>query len=396
MTPSLRSLAALGGLGLAIALNAPLAAQQQHPEQIEPTADVPMAEGWRKSTVVDDLEHPWGMAFLPNGDLLITERPGRMRLVRDDELQDDPIENVPEVYASNQGGLFDVSLHPEFSENQWVYITYADGDGDENRLVLARARLDGKRLEDVEELFSAHPGKSRAEHFGGRTAWLPDRTLLVSVGDGGNPPLEIDGILAREHAQRLGSHLGSIVRLKDDGSVPDDNPFVGRDDAKPEIFSYGHRNVQGIAVDVESGNIWANEHGPLGGDELNLVHRGKNHGWPEATYGADYRTGERFTEHRTRRDMVSPRAVWTPAVAPSGLEFYTGDAFPEWRGNLFSGGLTGQDVRRIVLNGDRVEKQETIPLAERVRAVKQGPDGFLYVLTDDEEGELIRIEPSGN
>jgi aldose sugar dehydrogenase len=397
MSLTLRTLTASCCLSLAIGLHASAAAQQEHPEQVEPTADVPMAEGWRKTTVVEELEHPWGMAFLPNGDLLITERPGRLRVVRDGELRDDPIDNVPDVYASNQGGLLDVSLHPDFSNNRWVYFTYADGDEDANRTTLGRGRLtDDDALEDVEVLFAAEPDKSEAQHFGSRIAWLPDGTLLVSIGDGGNPPLEIDGVPARDHGQKLDSHLASIIRLNDDGSVPPDNPFVGQQNAKPEIYSYGHRNIQGLVVDPQTGNVWATEHGPLGGDELNLVQKGENHGWPLVTYGADYRTGQRFTPHRTREDMVPPKAVWTPALAPSGLEIYTGDAFPDWQGNLFAGGLAGQDIRRIVLEGEAVARQETIPLAERVRAVKQGPDGNLYVLTDHEEGELIRIEPAND
>jgi aldose sugar dehydrogenase len=396
MTGSLRSLALWGGLGLAAALVFPTAAQAQQPDEVEPTVEVPMAEGWRKTTIVGGLEHPWGMAFLPNGDLLITERPGRMRIVREGKLMDDPIENVPEVFASGQGGLLDVSLHPDFSENRWIYFTYAAGNVDANRTTLGRARLEGSRLEDVQVLFAAEPAKPRTQHFGSRIAWLPDGTMLVSIGDGGNPPNEIDGTLARDHGQRLDSHVASIIRLNDDGSVPEDNPFVGKPDAKPEIFSYGHRNIQGLAVDYGSGNIWATEHGPLGGDELNLIRPGANYGWPLATHGADYRSGERFTPDRSRPGMASPKAVWTPAVAPSGLEVYTGNAFPDWRGNLFSGGLRGQDVRRIVLDGEKVAAQESIPLAARVRAVKQGPDGLLYVITDSDQGSLMRIEPSAN
>jgi aldose sugar dehydrogenase len=396
MTESLRVFALCTGLGLATTLSFPVGAQQSQPDEIMPTAEVPMAEGWRKTTVVDGLEHPWGMAFLPDGSLLITERPGRMRIVRDGELVDDPIENVPDVFATGQAGLLDVSLHPNFDENQWIYFTYAGGDSNANRTTVARAKLRDSRLEDVEVLFAAEPDKATTQHFGSRIAWLPDGTMLVSIGDGGNPPNEIDGILARDHGQRLDSHLASIVRLNDDGSVPEDNPFVGEPNAKPEIFSYGHRNIQGLTVDYSTGNVWATEHGPLGGDELNLVRPGANHGWPLATYGADYRSGERFTPDRTREGMAPPKAVWTPAVAPSGLEVYTGDAFPDWWGNLFSGGLAARDLRRIVLDGENVAAQESIPLAERVRAVKQGPDGLLYVLTDSKQGELIRIEPSAN
>jgi len=399
MCPALRSsllrsafvscLLTLSAVGLAT-----LSTQAAHADEVEPTADVPAAEGWRKTTIVEGLEHPWGMAFLPNGDILVTERPGRLRRISNDELVDQSISGLPEVFASNQGGLFDVVLHPEFSDNQRIYFTYAAGDEDANRTVVARARLVADSLEDVQVLFAAEPEKSEGQHFGGRMLWLQDGTLLVSIGDGGNPPLEIDGIPAREHAQRRTSHLGSIIRINDDGSIPADNPFIGEEGARPEIYSYGHRNVQGLALDPQTGAVWANEHGPLGGDELNRVQKGEFHGWPRATYGADYRTGERFTPDRTLEDAVAPSAVWTPAVAPSGLAFYTGDRFPDWYGNLFSGGLVGQDVRRIVLDGNDVAGQETIPIAERVRAVKQGPDGLLYVLTDEEDGELVRIEPS--
>ncbi|MFO7654217.1 MAG: PQQ-dependent sugar dehydrogenase [Candidatus Krumholzibacteriia bacterium] len=363
-------------------------------ETVEPTADVPAASGWRETPVVDGLVHPWGMAFLPGGDILVTERPGRLRLVRDGQLIAHEIEGVPDVMARNQGGLLDVSLHPDFAENRRVYLTYASGTDDRNRTTLARGVLEDDRLRDVEVLFQARPDKSEGQHFGSRIVWLPDGTLLMSVGDGGNPPLEIDGVLAREHAQRLDGHLGKIVRLADDGSVPEDNPFVGRGDARPEIFSYGHRNIQGMAHDREHERIWATEHGPLGGDELNLVEKGANHGWPLATHGADYRTGERFTPHRTIDGANPPRAVWTPAVAPSGLMVYTGDRFPQWRGDLFSGGLVGREVRRIMLDGDRVTGQETLPLGRRVRCVTQGPDGDIYVLTDEKDGELLRIEPA--
>ncbi len=393
MQACLRHGIALCCFGFLIGLSAPAASQQAHPDQVEPTGEAPSAEGWRQQSMVKGLEHPWGMAFLPNGDILITERAGRLRLVKNGELLDESIEGIPDVFASNQGGLLDVVLHPRFPENNWVYFTYASGDRHANRTTVGRGRLDGTALKDVEVLFAAKPDKSGGQHFGSRIVWLEDGTMLVSIGDGGNPPLEIDGTLARDHGQRLDSHLASIVRLKDDGSVPEDNPFVGEEGVQPEIYSYGHRNIQGMVLDPQTGNVWANEHGPLGGDELNLIRAGENYGWPETTYGADYRTGERFTPHRTRQDMTPPKAAWTPAVAPSGLEFYTGEPFPEWRNNLFSGGLRGQEVRRIVLEGENVTGQETLSIGRRVRDVKQGPDGFLYILTDETAGELIRIEP---
>jgi aldose sugar dehydrogenase len=386
---------------LSLVLSAPALPQQppaqQTPpaqsEEVTPTADAPMAEGWRKTTLAEGLEHPWGMAFLPDGGILITERPGRLRVFRDGRLQEEPVPGVPDVLTGNQGGLHDVALHPDFARNNAIYLTFASGTQQANRTTVVRARYRDGRLEDVDEIFRAEPDKSRRQHFGSRLAWLPDGTLLVSIGDGGNPPLEIAGTLAREHAQRLDSHWGTLVRLHEDGSVPEDNPLREQSDARPEIFSYGHRNVQGIAVDARQGRIWVSEHGPLGGDELNLVQIGRNHGWPLATYGADYRTGERWTPHRTHPDFVSPKAVWTPAIAPSGLMIYRGDRFPEWRGNLFAGGLQGQEIRRIVLDGDTVARQETLPIAQRVRAVAEGPDGYIYLLTDEEAGELIRLEP---
>jgi aldose sugar dehydrogenase len=379
-------------------IDIPAAGQAQPPEGILEPPNVPMGE-ITKTTVLEGLEHPWGVVFLPNGngdlDMLITERPGRLRLVRDGELREEPIGGVPDVLALNQGGLLDVSLHPDFEENNHVYLTYSAGSESENRTTLARGTLDldSARLEDVQVLFEAEPTKREGQHFGSRILWLEDGTMLVSIGDGGNPPLQIDGTLAREHPQKLDSHLGKVLRLNDDGSVPDDNPFVGRDDAKPEIYSYGHRNIQGMALDPGTGNVWVNEHGPRGGDELNLVQRGENHGWPEATFGRDYRTGERFAEHYVLPGAVAPKVVWRETQAPSGLTFYTGDRFGQWQGSLFSGGLISQEIRRITIDGEQVVKQERLEIGERVRDVVQGPDGYLYVLTDHSDGKLLRIEP---
>jgi aldose sugar dehydrogenase len=355
--------------------------------------DVPRATGWRMTVIAQGLEHPWGLAFLPDGSALITERPGRLRRFQDGRLDDAPIEGVPEVFAEGQGGLLDVAIHPRFEENGLVYLTYAAGTDDRNRTTLARARLDGTRLVDLRVLFETNPPKSDSQHFGSRILWLPDGTMLMSVGDGGNPPLQIDGILAREHAQRLDTHLGSVVRLNDDGSIPNDNPFVGREDAAPELWAYGVRNIQGMALDPNRANVWSSEHGPSGGDELNLLRRGENYGWPEATFGVDYRTGEPFTPHQTLPHAMTPIVVWTPAQAPSGLAFYTGDRFPEWRGSLLSGGLVGEQIRRVILDGERAVGEESIPIGRRVRDVVQGPDGLIYVITDEDDGELLRIEP---
>jgi aldose sugar dehydrogenase len=356
--------------------------------------DVPQATGWRVTVVAQGLEHPWGLAFLPDGSALITERPGRLRRLRGGQLDDAPIEGVPEVFAEGQGGLLDVAIHPRFGETGLVYLTYAAGTAEQNRTTLARARLDGAGLVDLEVLFEARPSKPDGQHFGSRILWLPDGTLLMSIGDGGNPPLRIDGILAREHAQRLDTHLGSVIRLNDDGSVPADNPFVGREGAASELWAYGVRNIQGMALDGQRGKVWANEHGPRGGDELNLLRRGENYGWPKATFGVDYETGQPITPHQTLPYTVTPVVVWTPAQAPSGLAFYTGDRFPAWRGSLLSGGLVGQQIRRVILDGERAVREESIPIGRRVRDVVQGPDDLIYVLTDEPNGQLLRIEPN--
>ncbi len=358
------------------------------------TNDVAMTtEDVQTVTVVEGLEHPWSMAWLPNGDQLITERPGRLRIVRNGTLDPTPIAGVPEVFAFKQGGLLDISLHPRFAENRLIYFTYSHGNADANRTRVARATFDGEALQNVEVIFEVSQTKPDGQHFGSRITWLPDNTMLVAIGDGGNPPVQLEGDLIREQAQNLNSHLGKIVRLNDDGSVPQDNPFVNRENADPAIWSYGHRNIQGLTLDPDTGRIWSTEHGSLGGDELNLLKVGENYGWPVVTHSREYSGGE-ISSERSRPGMIDPRAVWTPAKAPSGLAVYTGDRFPGWRGNLFAGGLVSQDVRRIQLDeSGNVVNQEPIEIGERVRDVRQSPDGFLYILTDQSNGKLIRIEP---
>lgn len=363
-------------------------------QSVKPTASVPKADGWKITTVTTGLEHPWGMAFLPNGDILVTERPGRLRIIKDNKLVDEPIPGTPKVFASGQGGLLDITLHPNFQENKYVYLTYAKGNTKANRTALARATFDGTRLNDLKEIFQVNVTKTGSQHFGSVLAWLPDNTLLMSVGDGGNPPVQINGTLAREHAQNLASHTGKVLRLNDDGTPPKDNPFINNKDAAPEVWSYGHRNIQGIAVDTATSTTWTTEHGPRGGDELNLTEAGKNYGWPKASFGRDYATNELVTPHTSLPGMVDPLIVWTPVTAASGLALYTGDKFPGWKGDLFSGGLVTRDVRRIQLQNNKVIKQEGIPVGRRVRMVVQGPDELLYVLTDHSNGELLRIEPA--
>ncbi len=345
-------------------------------------------------TIVRGLEHPWSMAWLPDGSILITERPGRLRIVKNGVLLPQAIAGLPNIYAQGQGGLMDISLHPQFQQNRLVYLTYAHGDASANRTRLGRAKFDGKSLTNFQVIFEAAPVKAGTQHFGSRIAWLQDGTLLLAIGDGGNPPLKLGGSLIREQAQKLNSHLGKVLRLNDDGSAPKNNPFIKKPQAKPEIWSYGHRNIQGLAVDQNTGKVWATEHGSKGGDELNLLNVGKNYGWPQVSFSQEYFGGD-ITSLRSKVGMVDPKLVWTPAIAPSGLAVYNSTRFPQWQGNLFLGGLVSQDLRRITTDRDGLVKtQEQINIGQRVRDVRQGADGFIYVLTDQVNGELIRLQPA--
>lgn len=357
-----------------------------------PTADVPEMMGWKAETVVDGLEHPWGMAWLPDGSALVTERPGRLRLIKDGKLQKRPVAGVPEVLADGQGGLLDVALHPRFADNGLVYLTFAQGTRESNRTALARGRLVDGRLEGTEVIFANADSKRGTQHFGSRLVWLRDGTLLMSIGDGGNPPIAFDGENIRDQAQNPGTHFGKVLRLTEDGRPAPGNPFAKRPGARPEIWTLGHRNIQGMTLDPASGRVWANEHGSQGGDELNLVEGGSNYGWPAVTYSIEY-WGPRISDETSRPDVPEPKVVWTPSKAPSGLAFYTGDRYPDWRGDLFSGALKFGQVRRIDLDGARVVGEEKLTIGARVRDVRQGPDGWLYVLTDEPNGRLLRIRP---
>ncbi len=350
----------------------------------------------KQVTVIEGLEHPWGMDWLPNGDILITERPGRLRIVKNGKLEPEPIKGVPEVFAVGQGGLLDVSVHPNFEENGYIYLTYASGTRNSNQTRIARAILEENRLRDVKVMFEVSPMKTGGQHFGSRLQWLNDGTLLASIGDGGNPPLKINGELSRKQAQKLNSYLGKIIRINDDGSIPDDNPFLGKENANPAIWSYGHRNIQGLTIDKQTGQVWSTEHGSRGGDELNKIVAGENYGWPVVTHSQEY-TGGEISDKRSLPGMIDPLVVWTPAIAPSGLTFYDGDKFMEWQGGLFAGGLVAREVRHIDLNdAGEIVAEYAIKFEQRVRDVKQGPDGFIYVLTDDRNGKLIRLEPVNN
>jgi aldose sugar dehydrogenase len=361
-------------------------------EALDPS-QVREASGVRQTVLVRGLEHPWGLAWLPDGDLLITERPGRLRIVRDGVLDPVPVQGVPEVLAAGQGGLLDVSLHPRFAENRLVYLTYAAGTPEANHTRLARARFDGRALRQLEVIYAVPQRKGGTQHFGSRLLWLPDETLLLAIGDGGNPPLQLEGALIRDQAQNPASALGKILRLNADGSPAAGNPFQSDPSALPELWSLGHRNIQGLAYDPAGVRVWATEHGARGGDELNLVSAGANHGWPLVTHSREY-YGPEITSRRTAPELVDPRRVWTPAIAPSGLAVASGRV-PQWRGQLFAGGLVSADVRRLRLDPqDRVVGEERIPIGQRVRDVREGPDGYLYVLTDSAaDGQLIRLEP---
>ncbi len=362
--------------------------------EISPTTTA-TATNITKTTVANGLENPWGMVWLPDGTILITERPGRLRIVRDGKLDPTPITGVPEVLNLGQGGLLDIALHPRFEENNFIYLTYAHGTENANRTRVARATFDGKSLQDVKVIFEVSQAKSGGQHFGSRITWLPDNTMLVAIGDGGNPPVQLAGELIRKQAQNLRSHLGKIVRINDDGSIPQDNPFVNNPQADPVIWSYGHRNIQGLTFDPVTNRVWSTEHGARGGDELNLIKRGENYGWPIVTHSREY-FGPEISTERSRPGMIDPRIIWETAIAPSGLTVYNSDRIPGWRGNLFAGGLVSQDIRRIqVDNQGNILSQESIPIGERVRDVRQGLDGFLYVLTDAQNGQLIRLEPQG-
>jgi glucose/arabinose dehydrogenase len=354
------------------------AAAQKTPIIIE--GDVPIERGFARETVVRGLEHPWGMTWLPNGNLLVTERPGRLRMVEmspdgSGMLNPQPVQGVPKVFASGQGGLLDVSLHPNFKENRLIYLSHSHGRRSANRTRVARGVYKQGRITKLQVIFETNELKSGTQHFGSRLCWLPDGTLLISVGDGGNPPLRLKGRLIREHAQVLANQLGSLVRINHDGSIPADNPFKSKEGASPDIFSYGHRNIQGIAYDPIRKVIWVSEHGALGGDELNQPQVGKNYGWPTVTFSREYMDGSYISRQRSRPGMADPRLVWLIAIAPSGLNLYTGDKFPDWKGDLFAGALIKQSVRHIILNeAGKITGQKEMRFGARVRDVRQGPE----------------------
>ncbi|HVF39679.1 MAG TPA: PQQ-dependent sugar dehydrogenase [Gemmatimonadaceae bacterium] len=338
-------------------------------------------------TVATGLVHPWALEFLPDGRMIVTERPGRLRIISRDGTLSSPLEGVPSVAARGQGGLLDVALDPSFATNRTIYLSYSEpGTGGEAGTSVARARLTDSRLENVTVIYRQEPKVSSSAHFGSRIVFRRDGTMLITQGDRAN---------FRDRAQELSSGIGKIVRIKTDGSIPSDNPFVGRGNARSEIWSYGHRNIQAAALHPETGELWTVEHGARGGDELNNPRAGRNYGWPVITYGRDY-SGSSIGEGTEKAGMEQPVYYWDPVIAPSGMTFYTGNAFPNWKGSILVGGMAPGRLVRLVITNNRVttEQQYLAELGERIRDVRQGPDGLIYVVTDSQRGKVLRLSPA--
>lgn len=350
------------------------------------TASFPVsAEDYQIETIASGLDHPWSMAWLPDNRALVTERVGRLRIISDGELIDEPVQGVPDVFAESQGGLLDVLVDRDFAENKQIFLSFAHGIAEANATRVVRARLDGNQLSNIKVLFTASPAKNTPVHYGGRMALMSDGTLVIGLGDGFD---------YREQAQRLDNHSGKIVRIHRDGSVPSDNPFVDQQDALPEIYSYGHRNIQGLVFDANSGRLWSHEHGPRGGDEVNLIQPGGNYGWPVATYGIDY-SGALVSPFQTRPGMIDPVHVWTPSIAPAGMTLYDRQLFPDWRGKLLVSALAAKQAHVLTLQGEEVVDDQVVfnELGERLRDIRTGPDGAVYVLTDADGGRVLRLAP---
>ena len=359
-------------------------AQAQAPRSPTPEATPGVV---RAEVVARGLVHPWAVEILPDGRFLVTERPGRLRIVEADGSVSEPLSGVPEVAARGQGGLLDVTLDPQFDENRLVYLSYAEpGEGGTASTAVARGRLGAGGLEDVEVIYRQVPKVESRGHYGSRIVFDRDGKLFVTHGDRMNQ---------RPLVQDLSTGIGKIMRINPDGSVPDDNPFVDEEGALPAIWSYGHRNVQAAALHPETGQLWTVEHGARGGDELNHPEAGKNYGWPVITYGVDY-SGERIGEGTAKEGMEQPVYYWDPVIAPSGMVWYTGDAFPGWKGSALIGSLTPGALVRLELSDGRVVKEERYlaDLDQRFRDVQQGADGLVYVVTDEEDGQLLRLHPA--
>ena len=374
----------LGGvvaIGLAVVCAVLPAFAQEAPRSPTPK-DSPFPG--RQVDVARGLEHPWGLAFLPDGRMLVTERPGRLRIVSKSGELSPPLTGVPEVYARGQGGLLDVALSPTFAQDKLVYLSFAEPGGPGGSTAVARGRLGERGLEGTQVIWRQEPKVASNNHWGSRLVFRPDGTLFVTLGD---------RYTYSEHAQNLGDTLGKIVRINPDGSIPKDNPFAARAGARAEIWSYGHRNIQAATLDAE-GRLWTVEHGARGGDELNHPEAGKNYGWPVITYGVDY-SGAKIGVGTTRPGMEPPVYYWDPVIAPSGATFYSGNAFRDWKGDLLIGSLQPGRLVRLRLTNGRVSHEERYVIApgERVRDVVQGPDGLIYLLTDHPRGRIVRLEP---
>jgi glucose/arabinose dehydrogenase len=338
------------------------------------------------ATVAGGLAHPWSLAFLPDGRMLVTERPGRLRYVTRDGGVSEPVAGVPAVFAEGQGGLLDVVLDPDFAANSTIYLSYAEPAADgTNGTAVARARLDGQQLDDVKVIFRQQPKFPGRHHFGSRLVFARDGTLFVTLGERNSE---------RDLAQDLGTHIGKIVRITTDGEAPADNPFIGREGALPEIWTYGHRNLQGATLHPETGRLWTHEHGPRGGDEINLPEPGRNYGWPIITYGREYH-GPAIGEGTRKAGMEDPLHFWVPSIGPSGMAFHSGRGHPAWKGQLFVGALPAKQLVRLEIGDDgRVKREERIAIGSRVRDVREGPDGALYLATDEDAGQILRIVPA--
>jgi glucose/arabinose dehydrogenase len=341
---------------------------------------------FRVATLVTGLENPWSIAFLPDGRMLVTERAGRLRLVSQAyKLDPKPIDGLPEVIAQGQGGLFDVVLHPQYAQNGWIYWAYnAPGPGGWGT-ALARGKLQDHRMTEVQVLFSMQPKTRLGFHFGGRIVFDQDGFVYLTLGDRGD----------KDRAQKLNDHAGSVIRLHDDGRVPTNNPFVNRAGALPEKWTLGNRNMQGAALHPQTGELWTHEHGPQGGDEVNVMRSGLNYGWPVITYGVNYGLGTKIGEGQAKAGLEQPLRVWVPSIAPSGMAFVSGSQFPQWQGNLLVGALRGQMLVRLTLDGEKVLGEERLLQGRsRLRDVRMGPDGLVYLLTDEAQGSLLRLEPA--
>ena len=384
-----RYLFGFAAAGLFAAITAPASAQ--------PDMYYSAHHNYRVVTVTDGLIQPWSMAWLPGGDMLVTEKPGRLRVVRDGELLPEAVPGVPEVFYRGQGGLFEVVPHPDFADNRWVYLTFAKPVGDASTTAVVRGTFENDELTNVVEIFAAQ--SAGFGHYGGKLVFDGNGYMYLVVGDRMAPAV---GDLPAHPAQDTSNHNGVVLRLRDDGSVPDDNPFVGSGDALPEIWSFGHRSPQGLAIHPETGDLWETEHGPQGGDELNRIEPGVNYGWPVVGYGVNYgATGSPIHVGIGQEGMRAPAHIWVPSIAASGLMIYSGGQFPMWRGSIFAGGLAGEQLARLHLSDDyrEVIVEETLAYdMGRIRDVRQGPDGYIYLAISDRSGEeetpIVRLEPA--